>query len=271
MSTGEKLNMVLTGIKISKSVDKDSPNIPFENVYLHTRDGMRLHGWYIPSDSGVYAKGTIILLHGYNSSESDKLPEAYFFHSLGYNTLLFDFRGHGSSSGDACSIGYKETEDLLQAYRFVENKKEKHILLWGMSMGASVILKGVPEYHLHPDKIMLEAPFATLVDAVKSRMRSVHLPGTPLAQMLTFWGSAEQGFWGFGYEPFRSAEDITTPTLLCWGALDNRVMQEETQQIYEHLGTSQKQLVVFKQSGHQSYCRNESEKWKGVMKEFLAR
>ncbi|SCC58773.1 hypothetical protein GA0116948_11694 [Chitinophaga costaii] len=271
MSTGEKINMIFTGIKISKSMEEDTPSLAHENIILHTRDGVRLEGWYIPADTIAKAHGTIIVLHGYGSSKSDKLPEAYFFHQQGYNTLLIDFRAHGNSSGLTCSIGYKETEDLLSAWRFVESKGEKHILLWGMSMGAATILKAVPAYHLHPEKIMLEAPFASLVDAVKSRMRSVHLPGTPFAQLLTFWGGIEQGFWGFGYEPYRYAEDITCPTLLCWGKLDTRVMETETQEIYEHLRAKNKQLTVFAESGHQSFCLHEPEKWEETMQAFLRR
>ncbi len=271
MSAGEKMNMLFTGIKISKSVDEDTPSLAHERVILHTRDGVRLEGWYIPVDTGTLARGTVIILHGYGSSKSDKLPEAGFFHQQGYHTLLIDFRAHGNSSGLTCSIGYKETEDLLAAWRFVESRGEKHLLLWGMSMGAAAILKGVPEFHLHPEKIMLEAPFATLEDAVKSRMRAVHLPATPFAQLLTFWGGIEQGFWGFGFAPYRYAEDITCPTLLCWGKHDSRVTEAETREIYAHLGAQNKQLTVFAASGHQSFCRNEPEKWKETVKTFLER
>lgn len=272
MTTGEKVAMILTGVKISKSVDTDTPTLEHENVILHTRDGIRLEGWYIPSDKAP--NGTVILLHGYGSSRSDKLPEANYFHQLGYNTFLIDFRAHGGSGGHACSIGYKETEDLLAAWRFVKNKGENdnRITLWGMSMGAAVILKGVPEFDLHPGCVILEAPFASLTDAVNSRMRSVHIPNYPFTPLLTFWGGIEQGFWGFDFEPYRYAEKITCPALMCWGRHDPRVMEFETQKIFTHLGVKapNKSLVIFEHSGHQSFCRNEGDKWKAGIKDFMA-
>jgi alpha-beta hydrolase superfamily lysophospholipase len=150
------------------------------------------------------------------------------------------------------------------AYEYV---KDKHIILWGMSMGAAAILRAVPEYKLHPDKIILESSFATLTDAVKGRMRAVHLPGTPLAQMLTFWGGVEQQFWSLGFKPEVYAKQINMPALVCWGTLDTRVTREETNLIYQHL--KKKQLVIFEKSGHQSFCRNEPLKWKAAIKTFL--
>jgi pimeloyl-ACP methyl ester carboxylesterase len=137
-------------------------------------------------------------------------------------------------------------------------------------MGAAAIMKAIPQYHLHPAKVILECPFATLNDAVKSRMRAVNLPETPLSQLLCFWGGIEQGFWGPGYKPAIYGEQIHMPTLVCWGSQDIRVTRRETNSVFQHLGCSQKQLVIFTHSGHQSFCKNEGPKWKKAVSQFLA-
>lgn len=266
MSALEKTKTILFGVRISRSTLNHTPDTKYNTITLHTANGLALEGWWIPVPS---AKGTVILFHGYNGAKDGPLPEAAYFRSLGYNTLLMDFRAHGNSQGNLCTVGYHEAEDVMLAYKFVQKKGEKHIFLWGVSMGAAAILRAVPVYQLQPEKVFLECSFATLTDAVKSRMRAVHLPGSPLAEMLTFWGGVENGFWGLGHNPAEYAKEITVPALVCWGKHDPRVTSQETQDIYRQLGTAQKKLVIFEKSGHQSFCRNEGEKWKNAVRTFL--
>jgi hypothetical protein len=266
MSVFEKAKMLLFGVRISKSKIKHTPDVRYETIHLTTSNGLELEGWWMPTPS---SKGTVILFHGYGGSKDGPIPEAEYFQKLGYNTLLMDFRAHGNSEGSVCTVGYKEAEDVMLAYNFVQQKGEKHIFLWGVSMGAAAILRAVPVYHLHPEKVILECSFATLTDAVKGRMRAVGLPGTPFAELLTFWGGIENGFWGFDYNPDDYAKNITMPALVCWGVHDTRVTRQETRDIYKKLVTKKKQLVVFEDSGHQSFCRKEGDKWKQHIREFL--
>lgn len=265
MGVWEKAKMVLFGVRLSKAVIRHTPDLPYDTVHLTTENGLRLEGWWIPALS---AKGTVVLFHGYGGSKEGPIPEAAYFHSLGYNTLLMDFRAHGNSEGSLCTIGHNEAEDVKLAYNFAQ-QKGKHIILWGASMGAAAILRAVPTYHLQPDKVILECPFATLNDAVKGRMRAVSLPPVPLSHILTFWGGVENGFWGFSFNPADYAKGITMPALVCWGAHDNRVMRHETNSVYSHLATKEKELVIFERSGHQSFCRNEGKKWKQYVSAFL--
>ena len=267
MSTWEKVKTVLFGVHLSKSVLKSKPAIPYETVILHTKDGLKLEGWWMTTPNAI---GTVILFHGYGGCKDGPLPEADYFRQLGYNTFLPDFRGHGNSEGYICTVGFNEAEDVRLAYQYIqEQKKEQHIVLWGVSMGAAAILRAVTVYNLHPDKVILECSFATLTDAVKARMRALHIPGTPFSQILTFWGGAEHGFWGPGHNPEAYAREIKMPALVCWGSHDFRVYRYETDLIYQHLGTKKKQLVVFNESAHQSFCRKEPVKWKSAVKKFM--
>jgi alpha-beta hydrolase superfamily lysophospholipase len=267
MSTWEKTRMILFGIQISKPVVLEKPTVPYETITLHTSNNLKLEGWWIPTPQ---SRGTVILFHGYMGNKGSQLPEAAYFRELGFNTFLLDFRAHGNSDGMTTSVGYKEAEDVWLAYEFVRQQKaEKHIILWGTSMGAAAILKAVPEYKLVVDKIILESPFASLTDAVKGRMRAVHLPGTPLAQLLTFWGGIELGFSGFSFVPAQYAQQIQLPVLLCWGQQDTRVTEQETQAVYTNLASKDKTLLLFPNAGHESFCRQDPEKWKTGIQHFL--
>ncbi|MGO4294094.1 alpha/beta hydrolase [Chitinophaga sp. RAB17] len=266
MSTGEKIRTILFGVSIAKSVTTARPAVPFETVLLHTKKGLRLEGWWIPVKA---PKGTVILFHGYNGNKGSLFPEANRFRELGYNTFLLDFRAHGNSEGYTCSVGFKEAEDVKLAWDYVQQKSSRPIVLWGVSMGAAAILKAVPEYALTPQKLILQCPFASLTDAVKSRMRAVHLPASPLSQMLTFWGGVEQGFWGPGYQPESYARQIHMPVLYFYGQQDIRVLPGETQAVFSNLGTRQKKLHVFPNAGHQSFCGKDSAVWMREVTAFL--
>lgn len=265
-STSELIQAAFFGLKLKKSVVSDTPKIPYETIRLTNEYGQRLEGWYIPAEQ---AKGTVILCHGHASNKSKILCEADYFHALGYNTLSFDFRAHGNSDGNICTIGFRETNDLKAAYDFVAKGNEKNIILWGVSMGAATILKAIPEHGLKPARVILECPFASLYDAIQGRLRSMHIPAHPVSELLALWGGMQRSMWVFGFRPSESAKQLTMPVLLNWGAKDPRVLRHETDAIFENLGTSRKQLVVFENSAHQSFCMNENAKWQASINRFL--
>ncbi|WP_177192017.1 alpha/beta hydrolase [Chitinophaga arvensicola] len=266
MSTGEKMKIIFFGVRIAKSVIRNHPTVPYETVSLRTAAGLKLEGWWIPAPSAV---GTVILFHGYNGNKGSLFPEAGRFRQLGYNTFLLDFRAHGNSEGFTCSVGYKEAEDVKLAWDYIKKKGNQPVILWGVSMGAAAILKAVPEYGLTPQKLILQCPFATLTDAVKSRMRAVHLPPTPLSQLVAFWGGVEQGFPAHRFKPENYARQIHMPVLYFYGQQDIRVTPAETQQVFSHLASAQKKLYIFPNAGHQSFCGKDADAWMKEVTAFL--
>ncbi len=266
-SSMAKLTGALFGVKYYKARIDSLPAEAFEDIRLQTSDGLQLAGWYIKADS--MAAGTVILFHGHGGNRSSVVKEADAFHRLGWNVCMIDFRAHGQSEGDICTVGYRETRDVKAAYDYVAAKGEKHIVLWGISLGAATILKAVDDYDLKPYKVILEMPFGSLLDAVKGRVRLMGLPQEPLATLLTFWGGTEQGFWGFGYRPWDDARKINCPVLLQWGIHDPRVSEEEIHHIFKNLESRQKTLIKYAQSAHESLCKHEPEKWLNCIRSFL--
>jgi len=198
MSFGQKAGAIFLGVKSPKSVNKNLPAVKYETIYLKTDNDLKLEGWHIRSQS---SKGTVLLFHGHGSCKSKVLDEAMYFYSLHYSVFLLDFRAHGGSEGEVCTIGAKEAEDVKLAFDYIRNAGEKNIILWGISLGAATIAKSINDYHIDPQKVILEMPFGSLLQAVKSRVRIMGLPSEPVASLLTFWGGVEQGFWAFDHCP----------------------------------------------------------------------
>lgn len=266
MSFGAKAQAIFLGVKYPKSVNTLVPQIPYETVHLKTTDNLLIEAWHCTQAS---PKGTVILFHGHGASKSKVLPEAMSFYSLGYNIFLVDFRAHGGSEGNTCTIGYEEAEEVKLAYNYIA-AKEKNIVLWGISLGAATITRAISEYGLKPSKVILEMPFGTLLGAVKGRVHSMGLPAQPISSLLAFWGGLERGFWAFGHNPCDYAEKISCPVLIQWGRQDARVTEAEEKCIYDAIPGKQKKLVIYERSGHQSLFANETAKWEQEIKAFLS-
>jgi hypothetical protein len=97
----------------------------------------------------------------------------------------------------------------------------------------------------------------------------MNLPQQPFAGLLTLWGGIEQGFWAFNFKPEDYAKKVQCPALLQWGTNDRRVSEDETIAILHNLNGGSKTFVEYKNSGHQSLCKSENDKWEQNIAGFL--
>jgi uncharacterized protein len=266
LSIWQKTKVLFTGIKTPKPTNTDSFSISHQNIVLKTADSLNIMGWYAPQNN---AKGAVALFHGHLATKAAVVQEANAFYNMGYTVLLIDFRGHGSSDGNYCTIGYKEAEEVKLAHDFLKAKGEHKIILWGVSMGAAAITSAFNSYNLQPSGIILELPFGSLHQAVAARTKQMGLPAEPVATLLTFWGGVENGFNALSFAPAMYAKKITCPVLLQAGKIDKRVSLTEIDVIYNNLATAQKKKVVYDNAGHQSLFANQYAKWNKEVKGFF--
>lgn len=270
MTKTEKFGAMFFGVNYPKNRVKDSFLLPHNTILLKNNDSLLIEAWETynnPIQSTAFTK-TVIMFHGHGGNKGGIIKEAKAFDSMGFRVFMVDFRAHGNSQGNTCTIGFYETNDVKIAYDYVNQKYKGDIILWGISMGAATVLKAVDEYKLKPSKIICEMPFAALQDAVNGRVRMMNLPEQPISTLLTFWGGTQQGFWAFGYKPKDYAAKIECPVLLQWGKQDPRVTSKETYDIFKAI-KSPKQLVVYDDAAHQSLCKHDYTKWYSNVSQFL--
>jgi len=135
-------------------------------------------------------------------------------------------------------------------------------------MGSAAILRAIAHEKVNPDAVILELPFARLLDAVSSRLRAARVPTFPIAEMLVFWGSIQHGFNGFTHNPVTDARQVSCPTLILQGTLDKWTTVAEIHQIFLNLGGS-KQLVLFPNTGHTLLVTVDPERWQQRVDHFL--
>jgi hypothetical protein len=228
--------------------------------------GIPLEAWVIPR---AEARGTVVLFHGYAASKDSQLREAIAFREMGFQTMLVDFHGSGGSGGSETSVGYHEAEDVAAAFGYARALPGGvPVVLYGASMGAAAVLKGVGDRGLDPAGLILEGPFDSLLATTRHRFTAMGLPGFPMAELLVFWGGVQQGFDGLAYRPAASAARVTRPTLLMSGAADTYVTPEETRAIHAALG-GPKRLVFFDGLGHDAGLRLRPREWRAAVAPFL--
>ena len=104
---------------------------PGEDVWLTTADGVRIHGWYLPSPE---ARATILHLHGNAGNLSDRRDLVRDLRALGVNVLAIDFRGYGRSEGSPGEAGLDA--DARAAYDWLLTKTTAdRIVIHGESLG----------------------------------------------------------------------------------------------------------------------------------------
>ena len=269
LGPGQKLWLLLTGIRNPKPQDGPKPSFPVETVRITSPNGV-LEAWYARPDSGR-AKGTVALFHGYTSSKSHLTHEADYFRRLGYNVLLVDQAGNGNSVGFRTTVGYREADDVAAAVRYLHTQHPADsLVLYGVSMGAVAILRAEAELGVRPSANILECPYGNMRQTAYNRFASMHVPGFPMADLLVFWGGVQNGFWAYSLNAEHYATQIHTPTLLLWGTADPRVTRAETDAIFGHLA-GPKARHDFLDVGHEPYWKRYSADWEQQTRGFLSR
>ncbi len=119
-------------------VTPDRMKISFEDVYITAQDGVRINGWLIIQPQ---AKSTLLHFHGNAGNISDRLMTIKFFHELGVNVLIIDYRGYGRSQGSPSEKGVYL--DGRAAFDFLKSRKDighLPIVIYGGSLGGAVAI-----------------------------------------------------------------------------------------------------------------------------------
>lgn len=257
------LKMLATGIDNPRPENTETPNLKYETIHLQSN--VDLECWSIKNRAD---KGTIILFHGYTDSKSKMLKRSYLLYNTGFNILLVDFMGSGGSEGSVTTIGYDEAENVKTAYEYIKNQNDKNIVLLGTSMGSVAILKAINDHKIEPKAIIIECPYASMLETISIRFDLMGIPSFPTAHFLAFWGGLQHGFNPYKLKPSEYAKQVTCPTLMIYGLNDKKVAMTETQEIYDNLKTSKK-LELYAKSGHADYLKNDSTKWTQDVMLFL--
>jgi uncharacterized protein len=217
----------------------------YRDVSFRDRDGVVLRGWWIPGAGNR----TIVMVHGWTSSRREPLDKAGYLHDAGYNLLVFDLRGHGTSGGTFTTMGLKEPADVQAAVTEALSLAPGPIALFGYSMGASTVLE---EAASDPRiaAVIEDSGYATLADVLSYGFHRVTgLPAFPFDSALLTIAAFDVHLDLSRVQPIRDAARLQRPLLVIVGTADHMVPPADGLAIFR-AASGPKQLLVIPNAGH---------------------
>jgi pimeloyl-ACP methyl ester carboxylesterase len=258
----------------TRPMDLDSTESPadhgveFEEVSFPARDGVRIDGWFL---GGGSQDAVIVCGHGLFRSRREVLDRAVFFRKLGYDTLVLDFRRHGTSGGERVTLGYQERLDFEGALGFVhERRPGAPVVLYGVSMGAAAALLAARE---SPDvaAVVADSSFLNIEHTVVHHVKLIFgLPRFPIASELLWFLELRGGFdrRDFDLEAAVAAMG-NRPVMIVAGGKDQRMPLPLQRRLFEVSSSPKSRFVSFEEAGHGNAFRLATEEYQRALTEFL--
>jgi pimeloyl-ACP methyl ester carboxylesterase len=210
-----------------KKVTNISPGaykLEYQDVALHTKDGMTLAGWFIPNKN---SDRVVIVCHGYPMDKGDIFGVTEFL-AKHYNLLYFDFRGMGKSSGRISTSGWREKEDVLTAVRFLKDKGFTRIGAFGFSMGAAAIIMANSQ---DIKCIVSDSSYAALDDILWVTFNKSGPLRNFVFVMFKFWARVLLGVDTDKVAPEKYISNMRIPVLLIHCAKDMTIPVDQAQKL----------------------------------------
>lgn len=216
----------------------------YRDVQFETADGVKISGWYLPSNGkGV----TIIYSHGLFRSRRELLERAMDLWKLGYGALLYDARNHGESGPARVSLGYFERQDAEAAVRHLREaeKSRDRVALFGISLGAVTALRAAVETP-EVEAVICDSSFLSLEDTTDHHVRLfLRLPPFPIANETRFFIERRAGFDGDRLNALEAVRNLgDRPVLFIAGANDRRMPPAIAQKLFEASASQKSGLLV---------------------------
>ena len=262
--------------------------MPFEDVFLRTGDGVRIHGWFIPAaqkprpdTASLPGRGetpspgprrpiTLLFFHGNAENIGGCLDLADLTRAAGYDLLLVDYRGYRESDGQPSESGlYRDGEAALQYLRSRPGVDPSRIVVWGRSVGSAVAVflasggaaseHGGPAASTNPAPapagVILESAFTSAPDLLRAGGHWV------------LYAAARFGTYRFD-SAARMAR-VTAPLLVIHGTEDEIAPFGLGQRLFE-LAPGRKEFVAIRGGGHNDLLPLHADELWGAARRFLS-
>lgn len=208
--------------------------LEFEEIFFKTSDNLDINGWFISRPNARY---TLLFCHGNAGNISHRLEKLKFFHSLGLNIFIFDYRGYGKSEGSPSENGIYQ--DTLACYQYLLSRKiaPEQIIGFGESLGSTAIIDLAFQKEL--GGLIIEGGFSSAKDMV----RAIYSP------LLPYWIFASR------FDNLNKIKSVKTSKLIIHSINDEIIPYKLGRRLYEFAAEPKEFLQIH--GGH-NLCFFES-------------
>ena len=241
----------------------------YTDKYITSYDDLKLHAYEIinenPTDKWA------IVVHGYTSEGKLVSAKAKHLYDMGYNVLVPDLRGHGTSEGDYIGMGWHDRLDVVNLIdtTIKENPNAK-IVLHGTSMGAATVLMvSGEELPSNVKAIIADCGYTSAWDEFTYQLDALFgLKPFPVMQLSNIVTKIKSGYSLKDASALEQVKNSKTPILFIHGDEDDFVPYSMMEELYDAT-SSEKEMITIEGAGHDdSYLVNPTLYWNTIT-EFL--
>lgn len=209
------------------------PDDNAEDIFLITEDNVKIHGYWMPSES----KDAPVLLsfHGNAENANMGLDYAKYFNMMNISVILADYRGYGKSEGSPTEKGTYIDAQAFYNYA-IKKTSISNLFIHGRSLGGAV---------------------AVYLASIK-KSAGLILEST-LTTAEEVFGIPEKDL-GAKYRSIDIIDKINAPTLIIHGVKDDIVPFWMGEKLYEKLHVT-KEFYAVEKAGHNDLVMFEKEKY----------
>ena len=218
-----------------------------EGVTLSCRFYMGQHEW-----------PWVLFFHGNGEVVSDYDEISPFYHQSKTNLVVADYRGYGASGGTPTLT------DLVQDARVIfkevggelsRRSLRKDLWVMGRSLGSISALELAYHYQKEMEGLIIESGFPSVVRIL------FHLGASVQAM----------GLEKIDRQCLERIKEIFLPALIIHGERDSLVPLENAREIYRHLGSKEKELLVISSATHNDIMGVGFKDYFKAIRQFLER
>ena len=229
-----------------------------EDLYITSRDGLKLHGYYYPTENKPTDghKKIVIAVHGYKSySRPQDGPFIGFYHSQGFDMLAVDDRAHAPSEGKYIGFGVLDRLDVVDWAKYLVSLygPDTEIILHGISMGGATVCAASGEEDLPSQVIGIvsDCGFVSAKDIFQYQLKGL----TFMIPTLEKKAIKKIGINFTDHSAIEGVQKAKVPMLFVQGGKDEMVPPDMVHQLYDACTSPTKNLLFVDEAGHgESIC-----------------
>lgn len=240
-------------------------NSNYKEVYVKSFDKKKLHAYEIKNKLNTW----VIIVHGYTNNALEMLDVAYNFYKKGYSILLIDQRAHGKSDGVYSTHGFYERKDMLSWIDYINKKKKTKIILYGISMGGTVIMRTVGENL--PNNVICaieDCGFISNYDQFYNQLKYLKFLPKPIISSFNIFSSIFFGFNIYKFNPKEILMNGKIPFMFIHGSADKLVPPKNAYDAYQ-LYKGKKKLLIIDGAKHMKSSIQDSKKYYNEIFSFI--
>jgi len=203
--------------------DPKGSGMDFENVYIRTRDKVKLHAWWVHAPKDPMKAPTFVFFHANAANMGFRLPNVEKINKiLKANVFMVSYRGYGESQGAPTEEGLKIDADTTMEY--VLKRKEvdsSRLFVFGRSLGGAFASYAARKYTERITALVLENTFTSIKDMV----------GTVFP--LLNWGFIKEYLVRMHWRSIDQVPQVTVPILFISSDYDEIVPKEHMAELHK--------------------------------------